>query len=156
MEVINITNPRIRPEPDKIPDIKPPIPPQPPSGAITIQIPNFPPTWYMTWDMYTMAAYKICVTLKDSSKTYVNNACQASTNPEPPLARGRDKIAGNNLQIAFDIPQAKHIIYYIHQYTIPRLNGKPAGHGFVLGVEDWTDADYNDLFVSMVCWEHPF
>lgn len=148
-----MAKPRVGPEPDIVPDIKLP---NPSPGAKTIQIPNFPKDWYMTWCMYTMASYKICVTLKDDSKTYVNNVCQATVDPEPPLARGRDYIKGENLRIIVDIPQAKHIICYIHHYVIPHLDGTPAGHGFVLGVEDAKDADYNDLYVSMVCWKHPF
>lgn len=117
----------------------------------TYVIPNFNKGLFMAWSLFTQAAFTINVTLKDSSKTYVN-ASKTSTNIEPPLSVGNAAIAGDNLQVTVDIPQSSSIKASINSYTISREDGRAVGYGFNLAVEDSNDQDYNDLYVSLVCW----
>jgi len=120
----------------------------------TYVVPNFTEGLFMAWNMFTQADFEICVTLKDSAKTYVNRACKASTNIEPPLAEGNSFIEGNNLKIFVDIPQSSEIKSYINSYNITRPDGTAEGYGFNLFVEGQTDENYNDLYVSLVAWKH--
>lgn len=117
----------------------------------TYSVPNFTKGLFMSWGMYTQAAFKISVTLKDSAKTYVN-ASRANTNIDPPLSLSNSTIAGNNMQITVDIPQSSNIKASINSYNITRDDGTPVGYGFNLSVEDSNDDDYNDLYVTMVAW----
>lgn len=118
----------------------------------TFYVTNFDKGLFMSWGMYTQAAFNITVSLLDDSKTYVNNASSSSTNIDPPLSQGNSNIAGNNLRLTIDIPEANTIKASINSYNIAREDGKVVGYGFNLCVEDSTDNDYNDLYVSMVCW----
>lgn len=117
----------------------------------TYSIPNFDKGLFMAWEMFTQAAYTITVTLKDSAKTYVH-ATESSTHIDPPLAQGNAAIEGTGLSLQVDIPQSSAIKASINSYTISREDGRAVGYGFNLCVEDSGDQDYNDLYVSLVCW----
>ncbi len=119
----------------------------------TYSVPNFDQGLFMAWTMFTQAGYTIGVTLKDSSKTYVSTS-RKSTNIEPPLSVGSDYIAGTGLAITVNIPESTSIKSSIDSYNITREDGVVIGHGFNLSVEDSDDNDYNDLYVSLVCWKH--
>ncbi|MEI8396679.1 MAG: hypothetical protein WCF85_18250 [Rhodospirillaceae bacterium] len=118
----------------------------------TFLVPNFSAGLFMCWDMYTQAGYRINVTLKDSATTYVN-ASKQSTSIMPALAEGNSNINGSNLQIIVDIPQSSSIQPSLNAYTIARPDGSIAGYGFNLNIEDATDQDYNDLYISMTAWK---
>jgi hypothetical protein len=120
----------------------------------TYGIPNFTKGLFMAWNMYTQAAFNICVTLKDDSTTYVDHKCKASMDIDPPLAEGHSFIEGDNLKIVVDIPQSSEIKSSVNAYIITRPDGMAEGYGFNLSVEDQTDEDYNDLYVSLVAWKH--
>lgn len=119
----------------------------------TYAIPNFEKGLFMCWNMYTQAAYQITVTLKDSSGTYLTQSKQ-STSINPALAEGNSYINGDNLMLVVNIPQSSEIKASINSYTITRPDGQAAGYGFNLLVEDSTDEDYNDLYITMAAWMH--
>lgn len=114
-------------------------------------IPNFTKGLFMNWTMFTQAGFTINVTLKDSAQTYVQ-ASRTNTNINPPMAIGNSTIAGNSMQLVVDIPQSSGIKSVINSYNVLRPDGTPAGYGFDLCVEDSVDQDYNDLYVSLICW----
>lgn len=129
------------------PDVKPA------STTKTYPIP-FPQGWSMVWDMYTQSAAVIKVLLKDNSGTTYVSASR-SGGVDPPLAHGHQKINGTGLQLTVTIPVAG-FKEQINTYVIYDKNSAPAGYGFDLVAEDWVDEDYNDLYVSLVCWKKYF
>ncbi|MEA3427856.1 MAG: hypothetical protein U9Q84_01270 [Thermodesulfobacteriota bacterium] len=84
----------------------------------TYVVPNFTKGLFMVWNMFTQAAFDICVTLKDDSTTYVDHKCKAGRDIDPPLAGGHSFIEGDNLKIVVDIPQSSEIKSYINSYNI--------------------------------------
>jgi hypothetical protein len=118
----------------------------------TFSVPNFNMGYFMAWDMYSQAAQTIKVKLKDDSRIYAEGE-SAETEIMPPLAQGSGFITGNALQLDVDIPDSEDLKSSINSYTIARADGQPVGFGFNLFVEDSEDNDYNDLYVSLICWK---
>lgn len=118
----------------------------------TINLPNIPQNWYMTWTFATQAAFNICVTLRDSSTTYVNNQCRAST-AFGILSQGFQKVTGTNLQLIINVSSSDTLQTVLIPYSVPNTNGNNVGQGYNLLLEDSTDNDFNDLFVSIVAWQ---
>ncbi|MDB4914148.1 MAG: hypothetical protein JWM95_1792 [Gemmatimonadetes bacterium] len=119
--------------------------------AISLQ--NIPQGWYMAWTMNSQAANNICVTLSDSATTYVSNVCKASTNFMPPLSTGFQQVAGTNMQLQISIATTDTIQTVLQPYSVPTPTGLIVGQGYTVLLEDSTDNDFNDLFVSIIAWK---
>lgn len=119
----------------------------------TITLSNIPQGWYMSWSMTTQAAFNVCVTLKDSSTTYVDNECRQSTTILPPLAQGFQQVVGTGLTLEVDVAESSSIKVVNQPYAVPDNAGNVVGQGYTILMEDGTDDDFNDLFVSVIAWK---
>jgi hypothetical protein len=124
------------------------------SATQTVKI-YIPKGWYMSYTMATQTAADICVTLKDSQVTYVDNLCRKSTQFLPVMAQGFVQVAGDDLEVTITVTESatgtlKVETSAFSQY-IPNKQD-PVALGFLLVAEDWTDDDYNDFFLSITAW----
>ncbi len=71
----------------------------------------------------------------------------------PPLAIDNSVIAGNNLMLTVETNLSNEIKASIRSYNVTDEVGRIRGYGFDICVEDWTDSDYNDLYIAMVAWK---
>ena len=117
----------------------------------TIPLSAIDQTWYMSWYMATQAANNICVTLNDSAKTYVNNACRQSTTFGV-LSSGFDLVAGTGMKIVVDIAASSNIQVKNQPVVVPNASGTTIAQGYVLCYEDAGDQDFNDLYISIMAW----
>ena len=117
----------------------------------TYSIAGVKPGMYMSWFVTTQAANRITVKLFDDSKTYFESSKQ-SIYIDPPLALGADYVAGNNLQITVTSSGNKEIVSWHNTSEISTADGGQAGRVFVFAGEDYTDNDYNDVYVSISAW----
>jgi hypothetical protein len=118
----------------------------------TIQLGQIPQGSVMSWFMATQAKFNICVTLKDSKSTYVNNACRATTEFGP-LSQGFQQVAGTKLTLTVTIEGGLNPQVVNQPISIPDGNGNIVANGYVLLFEDACDNDYNDLYVSIMSWK---
>ncbi|MBF0283332.1 MAG: hypothetical protein HQL51_02630 [Magnetococcales bacterium] len=118
----------------------------------TISLPIIPQGWYMSWNMYTQAAYNICVTLKDSSTTYVNNVCRSNT-AFGSLSSGFQQVAGSNMTLTITIAQSSGVQVVSIPFQVPSTSGAIVGAGYNIAVEDAGDQDFNDLSISITAWK---
>jgi hypothetical protein len=117
----------------------------------TVQLPLIPTGWYMSWDMYTQAAFKICVTLQDSKTTYVNNQCRQQQ-AFGVLAQGFQPVQGNNLNLIINIPQSSAISTIVTVNAVQVPSGLIVAWLYTILIEDGIDTDYNDLYVTIAAW----
>jgi len=117
-----------------------------------ITLPNVQQGSYMTWTIATQAANNICVTLADSAVTYVNNQCRANT-AFGTLSTGFQQVGGTNLTLTITVANSDALQTVLIPYSIPNSNGANVGQGYNLLLEDSTDNDFNDLFVSITAWQ---
>lgn len=124
------------------------------SQPLVISLPNIPQGWYMTWTMSTQAANNVCATLKDSATTYVNNVCRQNQSFGI-LAQGFQQVAGSNLQLSVTATSSSgtpNLIAATNAFALTNPLGKNVAFGYNIAVEDSTDQDFNDLYVSVVAW----
>lgn len=107
---------------------------------------------FMFWSWTTQAANNVCVTLKDSSTSYINNVCRQSTNPLPTPPSGAAFIAGSGLALTINVPQSTKLIASPSSGNIIDTNGNVIGEYFNVAIEDGSDGDFNDVWVSLVAW----
>ncbi|MDI9339299.1 MAG: hypothetical protein QM534_01905 [Sediminibacterium sp.] len=105
----------------------------------------------MFWSWTTQAANQVFVTLADSSTTYINGNRQ-STNPLPPPTPGAATIGGSNLKLTINVPSSNQLIPSIASGNITDSSGNVVGEYFNLAIEDGSDGDFNDIWVSLVAW----
>lgn len=116
---------------------------------------DFPKGYYMSWFVATQMENTGTITLFDENYTYFKaEKKNKSTDIEPPLAIGADFIKGNNLKLKIDIPASSNIKGVPNLNNISSDNGRIVGHSFLLSIEDWTDEDYNDVYVALTCWKN--
>ena len=118
----------------------------------TISLGNIPQGWFMSWLVTTQAGYNICVTLKDSAKVYVDNVCRQNLQPLPPLSQGFLQVAGSGLTLTVEASQSGGLQVVNQPFSVPDKQGNIVGQGYTILMEDATDADFNDVFVSIVAW----
>lgn len=105
----------------------------------------------MFWSWTTQAANQVSVTLSDSATTYINGSRQ-STNPLPPPTPGAATVAGSNLKLTINVPNSNQLIPSIASGNITDSSGNVVGEYFNLAIEDGSDGDFNDIWVSLVAW----
>jgi hypothetical protein len=108
--------------------------------------------WYMSWFMATQAAFNICVTLKDSGQTYVDNRCRQSTSFGV-LDQGFSRVGGSNMSLTVDIASSDKILVVNHPVVVPNVKGIVVAQGYVLAFEDADDQDFNDLYCTIMSWQ---
>ncbi len=114
-------------------------------------IDSFPQGYFMSWFVTTQAAFAVTATLSDNSGEYFSESKQ-DIDISPPLAQGASRVNGTELKLTIDIPDSPNILNSINSYNITRPDGSTVGYGFNITIEDGTDNDFNDVFVSLVAW----
>lgn len=107
---------------------------------------------FMFWSWTTQAANNVCITLKDSSTAYINNVCRQNTNPLPTPPAGAAFVAGSNLTLTVNVPASPALISSLSSGNIIDGNGNVIGEYFNVAIEDGSDGDFNDVWVSLVAW----
>lgn len=103
----------------------------------------------MLWNWTTQSVNRFSVTLRDSAATYINAVARQNTNPLPSNSGGA-VIAGDSLGLTIDCPNASTLSVVPTLSTILDPQGRIVGYQFLLVAEDATDADFNDIMVSIV------
>lgn len=106
----------------------------------------------MFWCVTTQAAFSVHAKLYDNQKTYFDNTRQ-NTEIDPPLAIGSDFMAGTGLKLLIEETQSQSIDASINTYNITRNDGSIIGYGYNISIEDSTDADYNDVSITLISWK---
>ena len=119
----------------------------------TIPLAYIPQNWYMGWTISTQSASKICVTLKDSANTYIDNVCKKSTSFLPPLSTGFQQVTGTGLAITIDVPDSKDLDFVVEPYQVCNAAGSAVVQGVNILLEDASGSGYSDLFASIVAWQ---
>lgn len=121
-------------------------------AQVQIPLSNIPTSWYMSWFITTQAAYRACVTLADSERKYIDNVCKQSTNIDPPLSQGFEQVSGTGLLLTITVDQSAKLQVVNQPYTIADPRGNVVGYGYTICIEDSTDEDFNDVYVSIAAW----
>ena len=120
-------------------------------AQVTVPLTLIPNGWYMSWEMFTQAAFNICVTLQDSETIYVNNKCRQSSSFGT-LAEGFEQVQGNNVNLVINISQSSSVSAIAVPNVIQAPTGEIVAYLYTVLVEDSLDKDYNDLYVSIAAW----
>lgn len=89
--------------------------------------------------------------MMDSSGTYFNKD-QASTQIEPPLARGAAFVSGRDLKLEVEVDGAQTLKSCLNTCEVPDESGMAKGVGYNISIEDQKDDDFNDASISLLCW----
>lgn len=115
---------------------------------------EFKKGYNIAWYVCTQtAAYPVTVKLfDDSGKTYFScSKLNASTNLQV-LSQDHDDIVGCNLTLSIDIPSSKEIKQSITSSNVTDCVANKVGQVYTFCIEDWTDEDYNDVYVNVIGW----
>jgi hypothetical protein len=123
------------------------------SQTATISLPNILQNWYITWYITTQTGNQVCVTLSDSSTTYINNTCiQGTSGKFTVLSTGNKQVSGAGLTLTIVDSTNATLQQVVNAYSITTPAGANAGAGYNVVLEDGSDNDFNDVFVSIVGW----
>lgn len=117
----------------------------------TVPLTLIPQGWFMSWEMFTQAAFNVCATLADSKQTYVDNQCRQSQTFGS-LATGYQQVAGTNMALTINIPQSASIQIITNPDVVQDPKGNTVAQGYLIFVEDATDDDFNDFYASIIAW----
>lgn len=121
-------------------------------SSTSVSLSAIPKGWYMSWTMATQTGNNVCVTLKDSTTTYVNNVCQLSI-PYKVMSQGYQQVGGTGLTLTITEsanPNPLTVQTLSTAVTLP--NGTQVGQSYAILLEDGSDNDFNDLCVSIIAW----
>jgi hypothetical protein len=119
----------------------------------SVKLSTIPQGWFMSWHMSTQSLAKVCVTLADSATTYVDNVCRQN-NAYGLLSDSYQQVAGTGLLLTItESANENPLKTLVNSYSVSLPDGTIVGQGYNILLEDWTDNDYNDLFVSLIAWQ---
>jgi hypothetical protein len=122
-------------------------------STTTVNLPQIPQNWYMSWHMSTQSSAQVCVTLSDSATTYVNGVCRQNK-AYGLLSDNYAQVQGTGLVLKISEPSNTNPLKtLVNGYSVSLPDGTTVGQGYNVLLEDWTDNDYNDLFVSIIAWQ---
>jgi hypothetical protein len=108
---------------------------------------------FMCWEVCTQTSCASTTTLADEEKVYFTynkpSTPDGSFRSWPP---GTSVCQGNNLKLTIETEGDGVIKQTINSYNITDSKAKTVGHGYNLCIEDWTDEDFNDIYVNLVGW----
>ena len=74
------------------------------------------------------------------------------TSIDPPLAQGARFIVGSNLSLTVEVKTTSELKGRPVLYDITDDNGNIVGKNFTIALEDYSDNDFNDIYVNIVGW----
>ena len=107
---------------------------------------------YVSWFVTTQAANVITVKMYDDTKVYFE-ASKKSIDIEPPLAQGASVVEGDGLKLQISSSGKDELQTWHNMSDISSASGDSVGEVFTLAGEDYTDSDYNDVYVSLSAWD---
>ena len=122
------------------------------SSSKTFNLDRISKGQYMSWFITTQAANRITVKLYDDKKVYFE-ASKQSIDINPPLAQGADFVAGTGLRLQITSSGSNELQTWHNMSDISSSSGDCVGEVFTLSGEDYTDDDYNDVYVSISAWD---
>jgi hypothetical protein len=110
---------------------------------------------YMVWNVCTQCVNTGKVELKDDSTKYFS---MEKTNPGRDLQQlakgGAFYKGGTNLRIEVTIYNTStEQDASVNQFGITTRTGEMVGNGYTICVEDSTDKDYNDFYITLTAWK---
>ena len=114
-----------------------------------------PKDGYISWFVTTQNALMTRVELRDEK----GNVCfseqkknEFDTSIDPPLAQGAGFIVGSNLSLTVEVETTSELKGRPVLYDITDDNGNIVGKNFTIALEDYSDNDFNDIYVNIVGW----
>lgn len=118
---------------------------------------NMPEDGYISWFVTTQNTLKTKVQLNDANGKPIFTAEKVdyhNKSIDPPLALGAASIKEGKLPLIVDVnsPVCKELKGKPVLFEITDDNGNLVGKSFSIAMEDYTDDDYNDIYVNIVGW----
>lgn len=119
----------------------------------TIPLESIPQNWYMGWTISTQTARTVCVTLQDSTTTYIDKVSKASTSFLPPLSTGFQQVTGTGLTLTLEIENCDFLKCVLEPFTVNHsFDNNPVVQGFNILVQDDKSSNYTALLATIVAW----
>lgn len=114
---------------------------------------------YMYWNICAQACNDFTITIKDeiTGKNYFSGSKPVTQSGSMVNigGSGADNFAtvvGDNLIIEVSSERSSEIKSSINAYGVNDASGKTVGKGYNICIEDSSDDDYNDLYISIIAW----
>lgn len=112
--------------------------------------------YYVFWSLCTACRFECEISLVDETGTvyFKYYKDKTSGNVEmTPLGQGNAQIKGNKLElIVMSNTSIDEIKQSINSFNVTDAKASTVGHGYNFCIEDWTDEDYNDIFIDLTGW----
>lgn len=116
------------------------------------KLPEIKAGMFMCWNVCTQTSAKHTITLKDKTgKSYFVYTKDNTSASYQFLGQGNSDVKGE-LILTVDCPESAELKQSIDANTITDSSGGTVGHGYEFCIEDWTDEDYNDVYIDIVAW----
>ncbi len=116
------------------------------------KLPEIKAGMYMCWNVCTQTGRTGSVTLADKSgHVYFSYKKDFKDSSLHFLGQGHGEVKGE-LVLTIDCLEASELKQSIDANTITDNVGITVGQGYEFCIEDWTDDDYNDVYVDVVAW----
>ncbi len=107
-------------------------------------------SWYVCTQT---ASCPVTVKLTDASgKVYFTCSKNNGSTKLQVLNQGYADVANDNLKLSIDIPGSEEIKQSITANNVTDSVANKVGQVYAFCIEDWTDEDYNDVYVNVVGW----
>lgn len=104
------------------------------------------------YDDYNSTFLKDWHIREPDTKVYFE-ASKKSIDIEPPLAQGASVVEGDGLKLQISSSGKDELQTWHNMSDISSASGDSVGEVFTLAGEDYTDSDYNDVYVSLSAWD---
>lgn len=104
------------------------------------------------WYVCTQCMYSANVKIYDDTKTYFDGHKTTRSTSLQVMGQGWADLAGQQLKIDIDIPEASEIKQSLSSANISDTMGRKVGCVYDLCIEDSTDDDFNDIYLNIAAW----
>lgn len=107
---------------------------------------------FICWSVCTQTSAKHTITLKDKSgKVYFSYSKNNTNSSYQFLGEGHSDVLGE-LILTVDCPESRELKQSIGTHGITDSKAGIVGFSYEFCIEDWTDEDYNDVYINVVAW----
>lgn len=117
------------------------------------EILEFPAGYFCLVTMTTQAGYAIEVTITDENNTQLFHQKRQSNDPLPVIS-GTFMTLTDNPTLTIRCDASANLDVRHDKLDITDQRNRLISRDYVFVAEDWTDYDYNDLFLSVSAWHH--
>ena len=123
------------------------------SASVSFELEQFPKGYFLAWNITTQCQNTVTVTLKVGKTVYFSSSKNDKDTALKLISQGsRNHDCDGTPVLTVTVNESTQLKQSFTSGAINDQRARKVGYVYDFCLEDWTDDDYNDVYINIVGW----